>query len=211
MKVRVEKQIGSSIFSLETGYLAKQAHAAVLAQYGETVVMNAATAVITEKSPYIVRVSLTLPMIGETLGTWAVKKGGVKKVYTMVTDFGPGLDAEAAFQRAFKAAGGRAIPLNVSAPFHSRYMRDAEEEFTAFVRTFDLSPPSIPVISNATARPYEAGAMVETLAKQIGSSVRWLDSILYMLDQGVTEFEEVGPGTVLTKLTAQIQKARNAS
>ena len=71
------------------------------------VVMNAATAVITEKSPYIVRVSLTLPMIGETLGTWAVKKGGVKKAYTMVTDYGPGHDAEAAFQRAFKAAGRR--------------------------------------------------------------------------------------------------------
>src|SRR4249919_511655 len=44
------------------------------------VVMNAATAVITEKSPFIARVSLTLPMIGDTLGTWAVKKGGVKKV-----------------------------------------------------------------------------------------------------------------------------------
>src|SRR5262245_14097760 len=73
------------------------------------VVMNAATAVITEKSPYIARVSLTLPMIGETLGTWAVKKGGVKKVYTMVTDYGPGLDAEAAFQRAFKAAGGEIV------------------------------------------------------------------------------------------------------
>ena len=46
------------------------------------VVMNAATAVVTEKSPFIARVSLTLPMIGDTLGTWAVKKGGVKKVYT---------------------------------------------------------------------------------------------------------------------------------
>ena len=71
------------------------------------VVMNAATAVVTEKSPYIARVSLTLPMIGETLGTWAVKKGGVKKAYTMVTDYGPGIDAEAAFQRAFKAAEAR--------------------------------------------------------------------------------------------------------
>ena len=73
------------------------------------VVMNAATSVVTEKSPYIVRVSLTLPQIGETLGTWAATKGKVKKAYTMVTDYGPGIDAEQAFQRAFKAAGGEIV------------------------------------------------------------------------------------------------------
>src|SRR5580704_15809069 len=61
------------------------------------VVMNAATSIVTEKSPYIVRVSLTLPQISETLGTWAFKKGGVKKAYTMVSDYGPGIDAEGAF------------------------------------------------------------------------------------------------------------------
>ena len=69
------------------------------------VVMNAATSIITEKSPYIVRVSLTLPQISETLGTWAVKKGGVKKAYTMVSDYGPGIDAEGAFQNGLQ--GGR--------------------------------------------------------------------------------------------------------
>src|SRR5436305_1129899 len=73
------------------------------------VVMNAATSIITEKSPYIVRVSLTLPQIGETLGTWAATKGKIKKSYTMATDYGPGIDAEQAFQRAFKAAGGEIV------------------------------------------------------------------------------------------------------
>ena len=94
------------------------------------VVMNAATAVITEKSPYIVRVSLTLPMIGETLGTWAVKKGGVKKAYTMVTDYGPGLDAEAAFQRAFKAAGGEivgSVRMPIANPDFSAFVQRAKE------------------------------------------------------------------------------------
>src|SRR4249919_1114051 len=62
--------------------------------------MNAATSIVTEKSPYIVRVSLTLPQISETLGTWAATKGKIKKAYTMVTDFGPGIDAETAFQKA---------------------------------------------------------------------------------------------------------------
>ena len=56
--------------------------------------MDAATSVITEKSPYIVRVSMTLPQIAEPLGHLGGDEGGAKKVYTMVTDFGPGIDAE---------------------------------------------------------------------------------------------------------------------
>jgi trans-AT polyketide synthase, acyltransferase and oxidoreductase domains len=108
----------------------------------------------------------------------------------------------------FQEAGARLIPLNVSAPFHSRYMRDVQAEFTAFLETFRFNSPSVPVISNATAAPYDASAMKETLARQIGSSVRWLDSVLFMLDRGVTGFEEVGPGNVLTKLVGQIRKRR---
>src|SRR6187399_165930 len=61
------------------------------------VVMNAATSIITTKSPYMVRTSLTTPQLNQALGEWAVKKDGQKKVYTMVSDFGPGLDAEGAF------------------------------------------------------------------------------------------------------------------
>ena len=49
---------------------------------------------------------VTTPMLNQTLGTWAVTKGGIKKVYTMVSDYGPGHDAEQAFQRGFKDAGG---------------------------------------------------------------------------------------------------------
>src|SRR6476620_2145071 len=73
------------------------------------VVMNAATSVITTKSPYMARTSLTTPQLNESLGSWAVKKGGIKKIYTMVSDYGPGHDAEQAFQAAFKAAGGEVI------------------------------------------------------------------------------------------------------
>src|SRR5690348_13245646 len=114
------------------------------------VVMNAATAVITEKSPFIARVSLTLPMIGDTLGTWAVKKGGVKKVYTMVTDYGPGLDAEAAFQKAFKAAGGEIVG--------SVRMPIANPDFSAFVqRAKDLNPEAIFVFVPGGAQPAALG------------------------------------------------------
>src|SRR6201988_1167211 len=72
------------------------------------VIMNAATSIITTKSNYSARTSMTLPMVGETMGTWA-HKSGVKKAYTMVSDFGPGHDAEGAFHRAFKAAGGALV------------------------------------------------------------------------------------------------------
>jgi malonyl CoA-acyl carrier protein transacylase len=118
-------------------------------------------------------------------------------------------DDLAAVEPAFHAAGVRAyIVLNVSAPFHSRYMRDAMAEFDAALDAVTLAPPRMPVISNVTARPYEASAIRDTLSRQIGHSVRWLDSVLYLLDSGVTDFVEVGPGKVLAKLVAQIRKRR---
>src|ERR1044072_8953353 len=69
------------------------------------VIMNAATSIITTKSPYCTRTSLTLPMVTETLGAWAAKNG-IKKSYTMVSDYGPGHDSEGGFHRAFKPANG---------------------------------------------------------------------------------------------------------
>src|SRR6266568_1867633 len=72
------------------------------------VIMNAATSVITTRSPYIVRVSMTLPQITQPMAIWAARNG-VKKVYTVVADYGPGLDAEKAFSEAFKKAGGEMV------------------------------------------------------------------------------------------------------
>ncbi len=89
------------------------------------VVMNAATSIITTKSPYITRSSLTLPQDCEPLGTWAFANG-VKKVFTMVSDYGPGHDADSAFQGAFKAAGGEVIG--------SVQMPMANPDFSAFVQ-----------------------------------------------------------------------------
>src|SRR5436189_1670075 len=73
------------------------------------VVMNAATSIIITKSPYMIRTSVTLPQVMETFGTWAATKAGLKQNYTMVTDYGPGHDAEAAFQTGFKGAGGTIV------------------------------------------------------------------------------------------------------
>jgi branched-chain amino acid transport system substrate-binding protein len=109
------------------------------------VVMNAGTSIITTKSPYMARTSITLPQAAETLGTWAAKNG-VKKVYSMVSDFGPGHDAEAGFQRAFKEAGGEVIG-SVRFPV-------ANPDFSAFVqRAKDLNPEAIFLFVPAGAQP----------------------------------------------------------
>ncbi len=99
------------------------------------VVMNAAASVVTTKSPYMARVSFTLPQLNEPLGIWAYKNG-VRKVYSMVADFAAGHDAEAAFQSAFKAAGGDIIGA-VRYPV-------ANPDFSAFVqRAKDMNPEAI--------------------------------------------------------------------
>jgi branched-chain amino acid transport system substrate-binding protein len=114
------------------------------------VVMNAATSIITTKSPYMIRTSVTLPQVAETFGTWAATKGGVKKSYTMVTDYGPGHDFEGAFTRAFKEAGGEIIG-SVRFPV-------ATPDFSAFVqRAKDLNPESIMIFIPGGAQPAALG------------------------------------------------------
>jgi len=113
------------------------------------VIMNAATSVIITKSDFSARTSLTLPMIGNTAGTWATKNG-VKKAYTMVSDFGPGHDAERSFQAAFKAGGGEIVG--------SVRMPVANPDFSAFVqRAKDLNPESIFVFIPGGAQPAALG------------------------------------------------------
>ncbi len=72
------------------------------------IVMNAATSIITTRSPYIARVSFTLPQATAPLAAWAARNG-VKEAYTLVSDYGPGIDAETTFKKAFTAAGGKIV------------------------------------------------------------------------------------------------------
>ena len=119
------------------------------------VVMNAATAIVTTKSPYIVRTSFTVPQLNETLGAWA-EKNGVKKAYTMVADFGPGIDAETAFQKGFKTAGGEIVGA-VRMPV-------ANPDFSAFVqRVKDVNPEGLYVMIPGGSGP---GAFGKALAER---------------------------------------------
>ena len=97
------------------------------------VIMNAATSIITTKSPEIVRVSMTLPQVTQPMALWAAQNG-IRKVYTVVADYGPGIDAEKEFIAAFKKAGGEIVgsvhvPLQNPdfAPFIQR-VKDAKPE-----------------------------------------------------------------------------------
>jgi branched-chain amino acid transport system substrate-binding protein len=113
------------------------------------VIMNAATTVIITMSPYSVRASMTLPSVGTTAGAWAYKSG-IRKAYTMVSDFAPGKDAEASFHEAFKAAGGEIVG--------SVRMPVANPDFSAFVqRAKDLNPESIFIFVPAGAQPAALG------------------------------------------------------
>jgi branched-chain amino acid transport system substrate-binding protein len=118
------------------------------------VVMNAATSIITTKSPYIVRTSTTLPEDCEPLGTWAAKNG-IKKVFTMVSDYGPGHDAETAFSSAFKAGGGQVID--------SVQMPMANPDFSAFLqRAKDSGADALFVFIPGGSQPGALGkALVE--------------------------------------------------
>jgi branched-chain amino acid transport system substrate-binding protein len=114
------------------------------------VVMNAATSIITTKSPYMVRTSVTVPQINEAMGAWAAKKAHIRKAYTMVSDYGPGIDAEGAFQRGFKEAGGQIVG--------SVRMPVANPDFFPFVqRAKDLNPEAIYVFIPGGAQPAAFG------------------------------------------------------
>ncbi|HEX2519875.1 MAG TPA: ABC transporter substrate-binding protein [Castellaniella sp.] len=97
------------------------------------VVLNAATSAITQKSPNIVRVSMTLPQDTAPMAEWAYKNG-VRKVYTLVADYGPGHDAEKQFQKTFAGLGGQIVgevrtPVNTPdySPFLQR-IKDAKPD-----------------------------------------------------------------------------------
>jgi malonyl CoA-acyl carrier protein transacylase len=114
----------------------------------------------------------------------------------------------------FEKAGAQMyIPLPVSAAFHSRYMADAGKAFADFLAPMSFNAPAIPVIANTTAQPYPAAggsdSVQSLLSQQITHSVQWVQSVRYLLGQGVTQFIEMGPGNVLTRMVHQIQQQKD--
>ena len=111
-----------------------------------------------------------------------------------------------------EAGKGRCIPLNTSGAFHSRLMEPARQQFEAFLASFDFRAPAIPVIANITAQPYQPGAVAANLARQLTGTVRWHESIAYLLalDPG-QQMVELGHGEVLTNLLKKIRSERQVA
>jgi trans-AT polyketide synthase/acyltransferase/oxidoreductase domain-containing protein len=85
-------------------------------------------------------------------------------------------------------------------------MRAPQHQFGEFLKDFHFAGPSIDVIANVNGRPYQDDLVRQILSEQIGNSVQWLETMTYLMRQPAPEFVECGPGTVLTKMLAQIRK-----
>lgn len=107
----------------------------------------------------------------------------------------------------FTGAGARYIRLTVSAAFHSRFMREVEQEFAAYIAGVSMRPLAAEVIANCTARPYPKTDYQSLLIRQITQPVRWYESMSWLLARGEVALTEVGPGDVLTNLQFKIRQS----
>jgi [acyl-carrier-protein] S-malonyltransferase len=134
-------------------------------------------------------------------------------------DNGPGQvvlsGAKAAIERAIRIAPTkgvkRALPLPVSAPFHSALMAPAAEAMREALDKVEVRQPVVPVVANVRARPVSDPAEIKRLlVQQVTGMVRWRDCVLAMVEHGVTREVEVGAGKVLTGLAKRIHKDLDA-
>ena len=111
-----------------------------------------------------------------------------------------------------KAQGAKkVVPLAVSIASHSPLMECIVDEFRQVVAATEFRKPTVPVVANVSAAPLESSeALRQELVQQLTSPVRWVESVEYMIGQGVTEFVEIGPKDVLTKLMRRIDKSVQA-
>lgn len=107
-----------------------------------------------------------------------------------------------------KARGAkRAIPLPVAGAYHSPLMASAQPKLQVELAGAKLSAPRVPVISNVTAQPHTSPDQISVrMVEQVTSSVRWEESMRYLLAQGYTRFIELGPGAALSGFMKRINK-----
>ncbi|MFJ5761796.1 ACP S-malonyltransferase [Neobacillus sp. NPDC093182] len=115
---------------------------------------------------------------------------------------------ELASVKAKEAGAKRAIPLEVSGPFHSSLMKPAASELRQVLDELDMKDARIPVIANVSANPMmTAEEIKENLIEQLYSPVLWEDSVVKMIDSGVDTFIEIGPGKVLSGLIKKVNRS----
>ena len=145
------------------------------------VIMNAATSIITTRSPYIVRVSHTLPQDTQPIAQWAAKNG-IKRAYTLISDYGPGIDAEGAFVKAFKAAGGQivdSVRTPLQNPDFAPYLQRIKDSKPDAVSVF--LPPGSQTI--AFIKGYEERGLKQAGVKLIGTGDLTDDGVLQAMGE----------------------------
>jgi len=101
----------------------------------------------------------------------------------------------------------RAIKLNVSAPFHCALMKPAQDRLAADLEQANFHDLTAPVVTNVDAQAVVTGKEArESLVRQVSQPVRWLESVEFLINQGVQTFVEIGPGKVLSGLVRQINR-----
>ncbi len=114
---------------------------------------------------------------------------------------------EAALDRAKTAGAKKSIMLPVSAPFHCALMEPAAEEMADALAAVPITAPMVPIVSNVTAEAVADPSTIRTLLRdQITGRVRWRESVLYMVAQGVEAVVEIGAGKVLTGMNKRIHR-----
>lgn len=102
----------------------------------------------------------------------------------------------------------RALKLKVSAPFHCAMMKPAQDRLAADLGTIQFHDTEMPVVTNVDARAVtSADQLRESLVRQVSQPVRWLESVEFLISQGVKTFIEIGPGKVLSGLVRQIDRS----
>ncbi|MBN2725794.1 ACP S-malonyltransferase [Candidatus Mcinerneyibacteriota bacterium] len=112
---------------------------------------------------------------------------------------------EKSMEECKEAGAKRVLPLNVSGAFHSRLMEPSGEELAQVIRSVPFNAPRISVVMNVTGEEEkDPEKMKENLIAQVSSPVKWMHSMEFMLQQGVTHFAECGPKNVLSALVRRI-------
>ena len=114
---------------------------------------------------------------------------------------------QAACELAKSHGAKRALPLAVAGAYHSPLMAPVQAKLEGTLKSVTISAPKVPVISNVTGQPHGApDDILRRLVEQVTASVRWEDSIRYLLGQGFTRFIELGPGAALSGFMKRIDK-----
>jgi len=102
----------------------------------------------------------------------------------------------------------RAMKLNVSAPFHCALMQPAQARLAVELKGITFHDLAIPIVTNVDAKPIAAGPEArDALVRQVSQPVRWLESVEFLISQGVQSLVEIGPGKVLSGLARQIDRS----